>query len=104
MIRYIHCICKTQIDVQALIDVQSSNPCPNSTLQTSVPQISNSHIGVQFSNLSFFKFSNQRPILKYMTVSHFLKSTLNDATDECLNPYPNQKIGHRSENLERTPI
>jgi hypothetical protein len=35
-------ICKTQIDVQSLIDVQSSN---------------------------------RRPILKYMAVFHFLKST-----------------------------
>jgi hypothetical protein len=30
-------ICKTQIDVQSLIDVQSSNPCPISMSQTSVP-------------------------------------------------------------------
>ena len=45
-------ICKTQIDVQSLIDVQSSNPCPISTSQKSVPQIyvlfSNSQIGVQW--------------------------------------------------------
>ena len=41
-------ICKTQIDVQSLIDVQSSN---------------------------------RRPILKYVTVFHFLKSTSNDVTD-----------------------
>ena len=51
-------ICKTHIDVQPLIDVQSSNPCPISTSQTSVPQIyvlfSNSQIGIQFSNLCPF--------------------------------------------------
>ena len=41
-------IFKTQIDVQPLIDVQSSN---------------------------------RRPILKYMAVCHFLKSTSNDVTD-----------------------
>jgi hypothetical protein len=41
-------ICKTQIDVQSLIDVQSSNQCP---------------------------------ILKYMAVFHFLKSTSNYVTD-----------------------
>ena len=41
-------ICKTQIDVQPLIDVQSSN---------------------------------RRPILKYMIVFHFLKSTPTDVTD-----------------------
>jgi len=40
------CICKTQIDVQSLIDVQSSNTCPIYTSQTSVPQIY-SQIGVQ---------------------------------------------------------
>jgi len=33
MIVYIY-ICKTQIDVQSLIDIKSSNPCPISTLQT----------------------------------------------------------------------
>jgi hypothetical protein len=32
-------ICKTQINIQSLIDVQSSNPCPIPTSQTSVPQI-----------------------------------------------------------------
>ena len=41
--------CKTQTDVQSLIDVQSSN---------------------------------RRPILKYMAVFHFLKSTSNDVTPE----------------------
>ena len=41
-------ICRTQIDVQSLIDVQSSN---------------------------------RHPILKYMDVFHFLKSTSNDVTD-----------------------
>ena len=56
-------ICKTQIDVQPLKNVQSSNPCPISMSQTSVPQIyvifSNSQIGVQFSNLwSFLTSSN----------------------------------------------
>jgi len=74
-------ICKTQIDVQPLIDVQSSNTCQISTSQTSVPQI-----GVQFSKLSFFKISNRHPILKSMAVSHFLKSTSNDTTDVCPNP------------------
>ena len=32
-------ICKTQVNVQSLIDVQSSNPCPIPSSQTSVPQI-----------------------------------------------------------------
>ena len=32
-------MCKTQISVQPLIDIQSSNQCPISTSQTSVPQI-----------------------------------------------------------------
>jgi len=41
-------ICKIQIDVHSLIDVQ---------------------------------FSNCRPILKYIAVCHFLKSTSNDVTD-----------------------
>jgi hypothetical protein len=54
-------ICKTQIDVQPLIEVQSSNPSPISTSQTSVPQIyvifSNSQIGIQFSNLCLFSNS-----------------------------------------------
>ena len=48
-------ICKTQIDVQPLIDVQSSNPGPISTSQTSVSPtyvlFSNSQIDVQFSNI-----------------------------------------------------
>jgi Co/Zn/Cd efflux system component len=30
---------------------------------------------------SFFKFSNRHPILKSMTISHFLKLTSNDITD-----------------------
>jgi len=113
-------MCKTQINVQPLIDVQSSNPCPIFTSQTSVPQIyvlffklSNWHpilISMSFFkflnrhpiliSMSIFKFSNRHPILKSMVVSHFLKS--NDFTDVCPNPKPNQKIGHRSENLERT--
>jgi len=45
-------ICKTQIDVQPLIDVQTTNPCP----------IRNRH-------LSFFKFLNRR---LFMAVSHLL--------------------------------
>jgi hypothetical protein len=52
--------------------------------------------------MSLFKFSNRRPILKYMTVSHILKSTSNDVSD--LNPNPNQYVGYKSENLEMTPI
>jgi hypothetical protein len=36
---FVEYICWTQIDVQPLIDVQSSNPCPISTSHTSVPQI-----------------------------------------------------------------
>ena len=43
------CVCKTEIDVQPLIDVQSSNPRPISTSQTSVSQIcpfSNSQIEI----------------------------------------------------------
>ena len=38
-------IYKNQIDIQSLIDIQSSNPCPISTSQTSVAQID-----VLFSN------------------------------------------------------
>lgn len=57
-------ICKTQIDVQ------SSNPCRISMSQTLVPQI----------YVLFCKFSNPRPILKYMAVSHFLKLTSNVLT------------------------
>jgi len=68
-------ICKTQIDVQTLIDVQSSNPCPISTSQTSVPQI-------------YVLFQ----ILKPMAVSHFLKSTSNDVTDICPHPKPNPNL------------
>jgi len=48
-------ICKTQIYVQSLINVQSSNPdiCP----------FSNSQICIQFSNLwPFLTFSNRRPM------------------------------------------
>ncbi len=59
------CICKTQIDVQFLIDVKSSNPCPISTSQTSQVYVlfSNSQVSVQFSNLWPFRtFSNQRPM------------------------------------------
>jgi hypothetical protein len=83
-------ICKTQIDVQPLIDVQSSNLGPISTSQTSVSPtyvlFSNSQIDVQFSNIClFYKFSNRYPILISMAVSHFLKSTSNDVT----NVYPN---------------
>jgi hypothetical protein len=57
-------ICKTQFDVQPLINVQSSNPCPISTSHTSVPQIyvlfSKSKIGVLFSNLWLFHTSSSR--------------------------------------------
>jgi len=70
---------------KTVIDMQSSNPCPISTSQTTL--------------CPFFKLSNRHPILKSMVVSHFLKS--NDITDVCPNPKPSQKIGHRSENLER---
>ena len=35
--KYVIHIYVTQIDVQSLIDVQSSNPCPISMSQTSVP-------------------------------------------------------------------
>jgi len=88
---YTQYICKIQIHVQPLIDVQSSNPRPISTSQTSVPQIyvlftnsqsvSNSQIyvlfqilksGVQFSNLwPFLNFSNRRP-MKSMTYALIL--------------------------------
>jgi hypothetical protein len=53
--------------------------------------------------MSFFKLLNQRPILKFMAVSYFLKSTYNGVTDVCPNPNPN-KYNHRSETLERTQI
>ena len=83
-------ICKSQIHVQPLIDVQSSNPFPISTQQTYVPQIyvffllflfkwSNRRSILKF--MSFFKFSNRRPILKSVAVSHFLKPKSNDVTD-----------------------
>jgi hypothetical protein len=67
-------ICRTRNYVHPLIDIQSSNPCPIVTSQIYV----------------LFKFSNRRPILKSMAVSHFLKSTSNDVTDVCPNPNPNQ--------------
>jgi len=71
-------ICKTQIDIQ------SSSTCPISTSQTSVPQI---YVIFQILKyMSFFKFWNWCPILKYMAVSHFLKPTSNDVTDVCPNP------------------
>jgi hypothetical protein len=88
----IHNINNTQIDIQPLIDVQSSNPCLISTSQTSVPQIyvlfqilklvSNSQIYVlfqicksasQFSNLwPFLTFSNWHP----MTSLTYAKTTI----------------------------
>jgi hypothetical protein len=60
-------ICKTQIDFQPLIDVQSSNPHPISMSQTSVRLIyvlfSNSRIVIQFSNLwPSLIFPNQSPM------------------------------------------
>ena len=75
-------ICKTQIDVQPLIDVQSSNLGPISTSQTSVSStyvlfqilkstsnsqiyvlFTNSQIGIQFLYLwQFLTFSNRRPM------------------------------------------
>ena len=67
-------ICKTQIGVQPLIDVQFSNPC---------------RISTYLRSMSFFKFSNRRPILKSLAVFHFLKSTSEDVTDICRNPNPN---------------
>ena len=64
-------MCKTQIDVQPLnyksmsdfyvTDICTSDLCP------------------------FFKFSNRRPILKSVAISHFLKSMSNDVTDVCPN-------------------
>ena len=73
-------VCKTQIGVQPLNDIQTSNLC-QFLRQTSVPQIyvlfSNSQICVQFLNLC--PFSNSQiyvlfQILKSIAVSHFLKS------------------------------
>ena len=55
-------LCKTQIDVQPLVDVQSSNSCPISTSQTSVHQI-----------YVLFQIPNWHPIITSMAVSHFLK-------------------------------
>jgi len=55
------CVCKIQIAVQPLIDIQSLNPGQIATSQTSVPLI----------YVLFFKFSNRRPILKPMVISHF---------------------------------
>ena len=54
-------MCKIQIAVQPLIDIQSLNPSQIATSQTSVPLI----------YVLFFKFSNRRPILKPMVISHF---------------------------------
>ena len=70
-------MCKTQIDVHPLIDVQSSNSSPISTSQTSVPQIyvlfSNSQIGVPIlKSTSFFKFSNRHSILKSTSLTYAL--------------------------------
>jgi hypothetical protein len=74
-------ICKIQLHVQPLIDVQSSNPCHRhlslrSVLFTNSQLVSNSQIyvlfqilksGAQFSNLwSFLNFSNRHP-MKSMT-------------------------------------
>jgi hypothetical protein len=42
-------IYKNQIDIQSLIDIQSSNPCPISTSQTPVAQID-----VLFSNSQIY--------------------------------------------------
>ena len=54
---------------------------------------SNPQIGVQFSNLSFFKFSN-----------HFLKSTSKGVPDVCTNPNPNRKDADFRIPLSRTVI
>ena len=54
-------ICKTQNDVQPLIDVQSSNSCPISKSQTSVPLI-----------YPFNKLWNWLPILKSMSFFKFI--------------------------------
>ena len=70
------------MDVQLLIDIHP---------QIHVRFITGIYISPDLC--SFFKFSNRHPILK---------STSNDVTDVC--PNPNQEIGHRSENLEKTPI
>ena len=80
---YTYNICKTQIDIQSLIDAQSLNLCQISTSQTSAPQIyalffKFSNWPPIFKSMFFFKFSNRRPILKSLVVFHFLKSTSND--------------------------
>jgi replication-associated recombination protein RarA len=91
----IHNINNTQIDIQPLIDVQSSNPCLISTSQTSVPQIY-----VLFQILK--SVSNSQIYVLFQ----ICKLTSNDVTDLCQNnnPNPNQQLDHRSENLERTLI
>jgi len=54
-------ICKTRIDAQPLIDLQSLNPCPISTSRTSVYLRSMSFF--KFSNLwLFLTFSNRHPM------------------------------------------
>ena len=63
----------TQIDVEPLIDIQSSNPCPIFMSQTSVLQNY-----VLFSNSQIYVLYQ---ILKSMAASHFLKSMSNDVTD-----------------------
>ena len=76
-------IWKTQIDLQSLKDVQSSNICPiptsytygTSDLSPVFKLTPNSQIYVLFH------------ILKCMTISHVLKSTSTNATELC--PYPN---------------
>ena len=77
-------ICKTQINVQPLVDITSSNLRPITTSQTSVPQI---YVLFQIlKSMSFFKFLNRCPIFKSITDSHFLKSMSNNVIDVCPNP------------------
>jgi len=67
-------ICKTQNDIQPLIHVLSSNTCPISTSQTSIPQIY-----VLFSNCRpILTFSNQCPM---MSLTYVLTLTKKLAID-----------------------
>ena len=87
-------IFKTQINVQPLIDVQSSNPCPISKSQTSVPQIyvlfSNSQIYGCFSprcpmapltRALTLTLSNKSPIDLRIWKEHRFENTLKSAHD-----------------------
>jgi hypothetical protein len=77
-------ICKTQIDVQPLINVQSTNYGRSLNHRylflRSMSFFKLSNRRPILKSMSFFKFWNRCSILKSMTVSQFLKLTSNDLT------------------------